>query len=190
MLVTGSVLLGSVVLARADDTVAVWGVRRALPAGARLADGDVDRRQVRLSGSDLARYLVAGGAAPVGKRLGRAVGAGELLPAAALVTGTPVDGVQVPLTLAVGDLPEAVRAGSVIDAWVVPLEGAQRSVGAVTARRVLREVPVLAVSRRDDPLAPATTRSLVVEVPQATDLAAVLGAFSGARVVLTVAGSR
>lgn len=188
VLVTGSVLLGSVVLAHADDTVAVWSARHALPAGSRIAAGDLERRAVRLPDGDLERYAVARGAAPVGARIGREVGPGELLPRAAIAGGRGRAGVQVPLTVGTGDLPGATRVGATIDVWVAD-DGAGDG-PPEDARRVLSRVVVLGVSQRDDPLAPTTTRSLVVSVPDDVDLARVLGAVTGSRVVVTLEGDR
>ena len=60
VLLAASVLVGARLMAAADDTVGVWVVARDLPAGATLADGDVERRQIRFpDGGTADRYLSA-----------------------------------------------------------------------------------------------------------------------------------
>ncbi|MFL6160271.1 MAG: hypothetical protein ACJ72D_29630 [Marmoricola sp.] len=187
VLVAGCTVLGSVVLAAADDTVAVWAVRRDEPAGIRLERSDLVQRRVRLTGGGARRYLRVGGPDPAGRTLVREVGADELLPAAAMATSTEPSGVQVPLDLAVGDLPTTLEVGDRVDVWVVPREGeggTTRAADAV-ARRLLEQVVVVVLPHGDDPLAPTSTRAVLLRVPAEADLAALLGATAAGRLVLT-----
>jgi Flp pilus assembly protein CpaB len=81
-----SVLLGARLLGSADDAIRVWALTRALPGGTELTADDLRPERVRLFGSAAARYVSADeGASPAGRVLARDVGAGELLPVAALL---------------------------------------------------------------------------------------------------------
>lgn len=110
LLVAFSVLIGSRVVAAADDSRSVWALTHDVVAGTTVTRADVTIRQVRLDGA-LNPYLEASGAAPVGVVLRRDLAAGELLPAAAvssadrepegLVT-VPVGHDRLPLGLAPG----------------------------------------------------------------------------------------
>jgi hypothetical protein len=121
LLVLGSVLLGTRVVASADDTTGVLAVQRDLPAGVRLSAGDLVERRIRLDGG-IERYLAAG--SPVdGYVLTRPVGAGELLPAAAVV---PADDAAVAdrrwVTVAVPatERPEGIARGDRVEVWIAP----------------------------------------------------------------------
>lgn len=83
LLVLVSVVLGARLLSGQDDSVPVLAVTRDLAAGSVLGPGDVVTVSVRL-GSGAPAYLDARGASPTGRLLTREVGAGELLPLAAL----------------------------------------------------------------------------------------------------------
>lgn len=91
ILILVSVVVGANIVHAADTSFAVWKTSRALPAGAVLTETDVVATKVRLFGVDRERYVDAGrGAHPSGLVLARDLGAGELLPAAALVDATTV----------------------------------------------------------------------------------------------------
>jgi len=184
LIVAGSVLLGSAVVAASDDTVTVWGLANALPAGALIDDTDLEPRQVRFADGSGDRYLRAT-ASVAGRTLARAVGAGELLPAAAIARTAGPAGVQLPLTVEDGALPASIRPGSVVDVWVAPRDPVP---GGTHARRVLQDVTVIDVPEAADPLAPASSSTVLLAVPADEDVAAVLGATVNGRVVLTVRG--
>lgn len=203
VLVAGSVVLGARLLAAADDTVGVWAVVRDVPAGATLAASDLEERRVRFPDTTAAgSYLSAGEPVAAGSVLDRPVGAGELLPRAALATGAGPDLVEVPVSVAADDLPATVRQGSVVDVWVAPGAAGPGTAGLATAgtagdRRapgdavaVLREVVVVAVPRTSDGLAPQVTRQVIVGVPEerAADLGTPLGDLTAGRVVIVRVG--
>lgn len=194
LVVASCVVLGSVVVSRADDTVRVWGVRRDLPAGSALSADDLEQRRVRLAGGGTGRYLPVTTQTPTGRTLARPAGAGELLPAAALADPGARSGVQVPLVVGARDLPPAVAPGSVIDVWVAPASPAASGTrDAAPARRVLSGVAVVAVAGGEDALAPDTERSVVVRVPDPVDehvLGELIGLAVNGRVLLTQGGPR
>ncbi len=99
------------------------------------------------------------------------------------------DLVEVPISVAVDDLPATVRQGSVVDVWVAP------KVGAVSGQRptavpVLTDVVVVAVPRGSNSLAPESTRQVIVGVPaeRADELGKALGGISDGRVVIARKG--
>jgi len=114
LLVLGSVLLGAKVVASARHTEARVAARRDLAAGVVLTAGDLTLTQVQLPDSRRGLYLSRLKDA-VGRRLGRPVTAGELLPAAA-VTGVPAQ-TTVTVPLASGSAPQ-LRKGQRIELWL------------------------------------------------------------------------
>ncbi len=101
LLILTSIVVGANVVRAADKSVLVWKATRALPVGTTLTDDDVVGTRVRLFGADQVRYIdAARGARPSGRLLARDVGAGELLPTAALAAEgalTPTRLVTVPI---------------------------------------------------------------------------------------------
>lgn len=187
LLVAASVLTGAQLMSAADDTVGVWVAARDLPAGATLAPDDVEPRRVRFPDEvTAAGYLTTSQELPETTTLNRPVGAGELLPRAAVAEETGTGLVEVPLSVAADDLPATVRQGSSVDVWVTPKVAAQlRATSRAVA--VLTDVVVVAVPRRSDTLAPQATRQLIVGVPteDADDLGAALGELADGHVVVT-----
>ncbi len=186
LLVAGSVVAGGRLMSTADDTVAVWVAARDLPAGATLAAGDVEPRRVRFADRRTASgYVSATDALPAVATLDRPVGAGELLPRAAVADQTTPELVEVPISVDADALPATVRQGSVVDVWVSP-QLAEQPDGRVRAVAVLTDVVVVAVPRRADTLAPEATRQLIVGVPaaDAADLGVALGRLADGHVVV------
>jgi hypothetical protein len=136
LLVFGSVLAGARVLAGADDTVAVLAAGTPLAAGERVEDGDLTAVRVRFaSESDADRYLPGDAAPPEGAVLLRPVGAGELVPRAA-VGGLAGEALaELPLALDPGRVPTGVRPGTRVDVWVGD--------GAGAADELLTDVDVI-----------------------------------------------
>ena len=114
VLVLASVLAGAAVFSAADHRDAMVTATRDLAAGTILTSDDVDTAQVQLPAHGAGVYLSSTGAA-VGKRLTRAVSAGELLPAAAVARVPARTTVTIPF--AAGNAPE-LRPGQRIEVWV------------------------------------------------------------------------
>lgn len=140
LLVLVSVVVGARVVAAADRTTGVWAAAHDLAAGAPLTAADLVRVDVVLPRHG-AGYL------PVtrdlsGRVVSRPVGAGELLPAAAVVRA-PSDlrrlAVEVDRAGVTG-----LEAGSAVDLYVVPAKVAGQP--QAPTRPVLAGVPVLDVS--------------------------------------------
>lgn len=184
VVVAGCVLLGSRVLAGADDTVAVWGLRHDVAAGAALTGADLVPVRVHFGGAGADRYLPVGAGPAPAATAAHDLAAGELLPRSALVADDPRDLVEVPLSVAPDDLPASVRRGTTVDVWVLP-QSATDGPERVRARLALDDAVVVAVPSPGDSLAPRTTQQVIVGVDAAADLAESLGDLAGGRVVLT-----
>ncbi len=120
-IVAASVLLGSLVLGTSDDTVPVWAATEPLATGHVLTPGDLVVRRVRFDGSDaVGLYFRADRQLPADLRLSRDVGAGELVPQAAVEPVAARDQRQVPVSVAPGQVPAAVRVGDLVDVYLRP----------------------------------------------------------------------
>jgi len=186
VIVAACVLLGARVMARADDTVAVWGASHDLTAGAVLGRSDVEPVRVRLTGASADRYLAATSVPAPGSRVAHDVAAGELLARSAVVTATGRALVEVPLSVSPDDLPASLRRGATVDVWVTPKVAAAGD-DRPRARLALEGVAVVEVPRGGDSLAPRTTQQVIVgvEPAQAAGLAEALGQLADGRIVLT-----
>jgi hypothetical protein len=124
-LVVVSVVVGSRVLASADDRVAVWSVASPLAAGTTLAADDLVATPVAVD--DLAAYAVTS-TDLVGRRTTRDLGAGELVPLSALAGEQPADRRLVTVPVDPLHAPPSLARGETVDVYVSPKDGA--SVGA------------------------------------------------------------
>lgn len=164
-LVAVAALLGATV-AGDRDTTAVWATRGALAEGQTIEAEHLVARELRFGdAADASRYVAADGPVPEGLTLTRDVGAGELLPVAALGDGTQAL-LEVPLTVAAEAVPATVRAGSVVDVWVTPDPdlgtGAAGAGAEGDSVLVFAAVRVVAVSRAGGALGPTATRQVIV----------------------------
>jgi hypothetical protein len=192
LLVLTSVALGSFVVAHADDRTPVYAARGPLVPGQRLEEDSLVRVDVQL-GSELPRYLSAArGLAPEQYVL-REVGAGELIPAAA-VGGKDQVGVQ-PLTLSIDSgSAAALRVGSRVDVYVNPADRGATSTGkAFTGPELALEgVSVSSLPRTSSGLGGGSSgdRPIQVMAPTAQIKEIIAKVDLGARVtVVPVAGT-
>jgi hypothetical protein len=120
LLVLISVAAGAHLVSSAGHLTPVYVAAHDLMPGEQLTGDDVSVAQVRL-GADCSRYLAASAAAPVGYVVNRAVGAHELLPAAALSPGaTLADSRMVTVPVQAGHLPANLGHGDLVDVYVTP----------------------------------------------------------------------
>jgi hypothetical protein len=178
-IVAASVVLGSRVLANADDTVAVWVVAEDVVAGEVLDPDGLDTARLRFADDDrLARYFTVDDVLPEALRLRRSLGAGDLLARDALGEEALADTVELPVPVAPLLVPPAVAAGSVVDVYVSDRGATSGSDG----RRVetepslpaLAEVTVVDAPRPDEAFAASGDRQIVLAVE-----AAAVSAFYG-----------
>jgi hypothetical protein len=126
VLVVASVVVGSRVLASADDRVPVWSAASALAAGTTLAADDLVATPVAVD--DLAAYAAASQDL-VGMRLVRDLGAGELVPSSALSAGDAVDRRLVTVPVDPLHAPPTLARGELVDVYVSPRDGASVGTG-------------------------------------------------------------
>lgn len=189
-IVAASVVVGALVLGSSDDTVPVWAAADSLGAGHVLTSGDLAVRRVRFADAAAASlYLPADRQVPPDLTLGRDVGAGELVPRAALTTGDQRELREVPVSVSPGQVPDAVRVGDSVDVYVRPAAhtGCQAS-PVCDGRPVLSGVTVLDDPPVDQAFGSDGTRSLVLgmSAAQAQRFFRLLATTDGA--ALTVVG--
>ncbi|MDN4160257.1 hypothetical protein [Nocardioides abyssi] len=158
LVVAASVVLGARIVDGADDTVQVWAVAADLGAGDRVEEADLVAQRVRFADPETqGRYFAVDDQLPPDLALVRGVGAGELLPRAAV--GSTEDTGTVSVPLAVDLVPPAVREGSVVDVYLTGSAGTPDG-------PVLDDVVVVDVPALDDGFGASGQRQLVVAVPE------------------------
>lgn len=163
VLVTGSVVAGARVMAGADDMTAVWSASSDLVSGQTLTADDLTATQVRFGeGTDLQRYLSVDDELPAALTLDRPLAAGELVPAGALGQAPDASTVAVSIAVSAEHVPTDLGRGSRVDVWVIGEDRRQRA----AAELVLGDVLVVDAPVVSDSFASATSRQLVLAVPQ------------------------
>lgn len=173
LLVVGSVVAGTTIVASADRSVQVWALTRDVAASTVLAAEDVRPARVRLF--DSASHYVSTATSPAGRAVTSGLRAGELLPAA-VVRGTP-PGLVVSLPVRPENSP-ALDRGQSVDVWA----GAK----GCPPRRVLGSAAVQEIRSDDSGVTSSDVLQVVLRVspPDAERLLAVLGAESVVRLVV------
>jgi hypothetical protein len=147
LLVLGSVLVGTRVVAGADDSTPVLAVTRDLQPGLRLDDSDVATRRVSLD--DGLEHYVAAGSPIDGYVVTRRVSEGELLPREAIAPSRDIADADdlrwVTLAVPSEERPSGLSEGDLVDVWVAPLDSAE---AGSTAERLAEAVPVEATASR------------------------------------------
>lgn len=185
LLVAGAVVAGGRVVAAADETVPVYAAAGALTPGQAISADDLQVVRLRLDGGGGAGAYVSA-AEPPGQDVValRGVGAGELVPAAALGTSDDVDvrPVGVPVT---GSLPSDVVPGAHVDVWVSAPD--PQTTGAfLPPERVVEAAAVAEVDAAEGALGAASGTTVQVLVPTA-ELPDVLAALAAdARIALVL----
>lgn len=127
LLVLASVVLGSYVVAHADDRTAVYAAAGPLVPGQRVSEDDLTRVEVQL-GSQATSYLSASQGLAADRYVLREVRAGELVPVSSVGSHDDID-VQ-PLTLLVdAGAAASLEVGSQVDVYVNPAEPDQAGGG-------------------------------------------------------------
>ncbi len=164
LLVLGSVIVGTRVIAAADQTLPVLVAATDLAPGQALSAELVETRNVMLDGN-LDRYI----SGPIGDGyvVVRAVGEGELLPRSSVAPATE-DGelryVTIPLPAA--EVPVNMNRGAVVDVWrIPPVDAADR-----IAERLLTGVGVTDSDSGEGGLANAGGQARVTLAVAAADV--------------------
>jgi hypothetical protein len=183
-IVAVSVVAGVRLVGGADDTISVWAVTEDLGAGGSVDPDMLEARAVRFAdAADAARYLRVDEPLPAGRFLTRGVGAGELLPLAALGEAGRAGVVQVPIRVPVDGVPPSVVVGSHVDVYVS--DDAEASRPAVL---LLGDVAVTGAPGPSDELGATGDRQLVLGVPEDEDDALARLIAASAAGTLTVVG--
>lgn len=167
VLVAGSVVAGARILSTADDMTQVWSASTDLVAGQTLTAGDLRATSVRFDDdADRERYLGVDDELPAALTLTRPLTSGELVPAAALGEDVEDDTVDVSIAVSAEHVPTDLAPGSRVDVWVIADRslGDRRSRGA--AELVLADIAVVDAPLVSDSFASATSRQLVLAVPE------------------------
>ncbi len=182
-IVAVSVVGGVRLIGAADESVSVWSVADDVGAGTTLDPDQLSARRVRfVESADAERYLRTDETLPAELFLTRPVGAGELLPRAALGSADDQAIVEVPIGVSGDAVPPSVETGTRIDLYI-----ARDDTGAgKPARLLLEDVVVVAAPGVDDGLGSGETRQLVLGVPQSDveTLPGVIGATAGGAVTV------
>lgn len=189
LLVLGSVVVGSRVIAAADQTVPVLAAATDLAPGQPLTAELVETRDVVLDGNDNLYYT---GDLGRGYVVVRPVGAGELLPRASVAAATDSGALRyVTIPLPAAEVPAGLARAAVVDVWRIPPPDAPDR----TAARLLAGVGVTAADSGDGGLAAAGGQvrvTLAVTAPDGGDasldrsVATLLAAARDGLVYLTV----
>lgn len=190
LLVAAAIVLGSWAVSRAAETVDVFLTDATLTPGDLVTAEDLRAQAVRPDGLEAGYLLVEAGVAP-GTVVTRVVGAGELVPAAAL--GRPEDVEVRPVVVPVGTTAAGVGKGGVVDLWwtAPPRTGAgAEDVPPVQPELLSAGLVVADVVESSSIFAGAGGSAVQVLVPQ-EELPAVLSAVGGegSIVVVPVPGS-
>ncbi|HTW20329.1 MAG TPA: hypothetical protein VME70_08975 [Mycobacteriales bacterium] len=163
LLVLVAVVAGAHVFAAAGHYAEVYRARQPLVPGERLAAGDLETGRVRFAGRG-AGYVSAAGPAPTGDVVTRYVGAGELVPVAALASAAAVQPARREVTVPVtpGHLPDGLAHGDLVDVYVTATVPSGARVPAPS--EVLAAVPVDSDDGGSQSSA-GTTVSVVLDAP-------------------------
>jgi hypothetical protein len=122
LLVLGSVLLGTKIIAGADDTTAVLALTRDVQPGVRLTTADVTIRRIRLDAGH--EHYVAVGSSVAGYIMTRPALAGELLPRRAVATAAEAQAAGdirwITIAVPSEERPEGLSTGQLVDVWIAP----------------------------------------------------------------------
>ncbi|KQY56471.1 hypothetical protein ASD66_02320 [Nocardioides sp. Root151] len=166
-LVAASVLIGARVLGAADDTIEVWSARADLPPGEQVSENDLVVRRVHFDGDDADLYLRSDKGLPDQSTLTRGVGAGELLPKAALGEADELRQVSLTFTAANGNL--LIKPGAVLDVWSSPPDSGDAGAALKGTTKLLDDVVVIKAPAVDESFGVGGTREILVGVHDLSD---------------------
>jgi hypothetical protein len=184
VLVAGSVVLGSQVLASADDTTALWSVREDVPAGAQVSSDAVEVDDVRLEdGQDAVLYLPADEPLPADLVAAHDLTAGELLGRSDVRLPGVRAATELPVAVQDGHRPSDLAVGDRVDVWVTSADSAQPE---TPARLVLDGVEVVSVEAAGGGIGGGSGAVVLLGLDQdaAGSLPDTLGAITSGTVVL------
>jgi hypothetical protein len=182
VLLLTSVAIGARLVALADHTEPAYAARDTLATGTPLTSEVLMVVRIRLTGTQ-AKYLDARRPLPAGQVLVRPVGAGEVVPLAALA---PAGQLQVrPVSIPIDGIPpRGLASGGVVDVWASAKRRDAEGGGYDQPERIADAVEVFDVRVPGTGLSASRTGSVEVLLPT-EELAPVLDALANqARVVI------
>ncbi|WP_433017530.1 SAF domain-containing protein [Kribbella sp. CA-294648] len=182
LLVAVTALAGAKLLAAADDTTAIWAVKRDLPIGSTLTGEDLTTVNVRFTSDDAAKQYVAADADLTGLILTRPIGKGEFVPREAATTRSISERTELPLSITTGRLPSDTAVGDHVDVWVIPKDQ--------PAQRLWTEVRVVQIDTVKGVAASSSRRQVLIALgtKDANRLGAALPLISTGETVLVRRG--
>jgi SAF domain len=191
LLVLGSLLLGTKIIADVDDTTQVLALARDVQPGVRLSAADVTARRVLLD-RGLDHYLAADSAV-AGYVTTRPMRAGELLPRSAIAPAADAAATGsirwVTIAVPTEERPYGLSSSQLVDVWIAPAEGQ----GTGSAARLLASgVAVEAVANTSTGLSSAQESTVTLAIRPGSDrslddlVGELVAAARDARVYLTV----
>lgn len=160
-----SVIAGARLMGAADDSVAVWAVASDMGAGDTVTAEDLVAREVRfVDPGQLDTYFAAEEELPADLSLRRGVGAGELLPRAAVGATTETETLHLPVAVDTALVPPSVRSGSVVDVYLTGRSDEEAPTDRDRGRAVLSGVTVIEAPPLDEGFAVTGMRQLVLGV--------------------------
>jgi hypothetical protein len=184
VLVAGSVVVGSQVLASADDTTPVWSVRADVVAGSPMSGDAMQVDHVRLDeGDDANLYLPADEPFPSGMVAAHDLAAGELVSRSDVRAPGGPSGAELPVPVQDGHRPTDLAAGDRVDVWVAPGPGSQSS---QPARQVMTAVDVIAVDATGGGIGGGSGAVVLLGIggPESPHMPSTLSALTSGTVVL------
>jgi hypothetical protein len=182
VLLLTSVTVGARVVALADDTHPVYAARATLPTGTPLTTDVLELVRLRLTGTR-ARYLDAAQPLRPGQILIRTIGAGELVPTAAIASAGAIQfrPVSIPIE---GEPPVGLKTGALVDVWASAKRRDAVGGGYDEPERIAESVEVFGLRTPDTGLSASRAAAVEVLLPSSA-LAPVLDALANqARVVV------
>lgn len=162
-----SVIAGARLMGAADDSVAVWAVASDMGTGDTVTAEDLVARQVRfVDPGQLDTYFAADEELPADLSLRRGVGAGELLPRAAVGATAESETLHLPVAVDAALVPPSVRSGSVVDVYLTGRSDEESPDDRAGGRAVLSEVTVIEAPSLDEGFAVTGMRQLVLGVSE------------------------
>ncbi|MEU4393500.1 SAF domain-containing protein [Kribbella sp. NPDC023855] len=182
LLVAVTALAGAKLLAAADDTTAIWAVKRDLPIGSTLTGDDLTTVNVRFTSDDAAKQYVAADADLTGLILTRPISKGEFVPRQAATTKSDSERTELPLSITTGRLPSDTAVGDHVDVWVIPKDQ--------PAQRLWNEVRVVQIDTVKGVAASSSRRQVLIALgtKDANRLSAALPLISTGETVLVRRG--
>ena len=168
LLVAVSVVAGARLFSAADDSVAVWAAAGDLAAGAALETEDLVVTRVHFADrGDLSGYFTVDDELPADPAMVRGVGAGELVPRAAVGGAASDDLLEVPVAVDPEQVPASVGPGSVVDIYLVSSAPARPGRAPAAPRPALAGVRVVDAPPLAEGFSATGRRQLVLAVEDA-----------------------